>query len=533
MKNKNLFLLLVLFSVSVTKAQELGISIQESKVFKMTASRVQNDYILPDNQGGFITISTKRNGFLVNPMTFESYVTHYDSDMKQVVTKTFKMNKGAVKANIKGAFVANGNLYMLEMESNLRNKYYAFKKVSGNIDEGKVVSEEEFFRINFVYPKTDVNLFVNPESLFYQKIKYYSDINFFNPKIFFKFSKNNRFFTIIYRDLAQQPAIYHIKVFNRDFEPVYSQDIIYDGPSNLFYINDILVDDATGDVYLTAKIYKSDPSNEKRVMNTDNTQSFMVYRATSDDLSEYLITPKKVIEKLYLQMQDEITVFGFFRNKFLDTNDINGFFRLNLSKELDLIMESYQKFGDQLVKVTKGKSFKKSKNHQMIVRNAFMTDDGSLIVNAEDLYAPLMMKRVHREESIREIVGDIFSINIGTEGQINWAEEIYKKQAVKPRLAIHSFFNAFIDQQNYFIFTDSTLEEPEENNPFYLQGHELRYLNAVKISNDSPTEKAVLYKKNFAKFRFMPIEGVMIDAKTAIIPAKDHMFIKFFKLSFE
>ncbi len=532
MRMKQWLLLPVLLWITLVTGQHSNIQIQESKIYKLTTARVQNDFMMPDGQGGFISIASKRSGFLVNPLIFEAYATQYDQNLNQVKTKTFKLNKGSVKGAIKGAFVQDGQLILLKMETNFRKKYYAFKRIRGNINTGEV-NEKEFFRLNFIYPKNEVNLFINPGSLYSQKLKYYTDVNFFNPKMFFIFSKNNRFFSIIYRDKTTNTAIYHIQVFNSNFEPVYQQEIRPNVLPELFYINDLKISDGTGTVYLAGQIFKTDPLKKNRLINTDNTKEFVIYQINKTGVENYRLKPKKVIEKLHLALGKELVAYGFYRHKYLNLNDIDGFYRLNLTLDLAMINESYQAFEHQLVTVSHKKSIKKTKNHSVIVRNHFLLEDGSLIVNAEDLYVPLLMKKEDREENVREIAGDLFSIKISSNGAIQYAVKIYKKQVVKPRLALHSFFSTYINDKNYIIFTDSPLEKPKDDVPFYLLKKELNNLNMVVISNNGTVQKSVIKKyKRGNKFRFMPIEGVMTNPDTAIIPAKDHLYIKFSKLIF-
>ncbi len=530
MKHSFLFILFIL-STSVF-AQKLGIHIQESKVYKMTTARVQNDYILPDNQGGFITISSKRSGFLANPLVFESYLTQYDKDLNRVKSKTIRLNKGIIKGHIKGAFVQNDKLYLINLVTNLRKRYYAFNKIEGDIKQG-TIKETEFLRLDFIYPKNEVNLFVNPGSLYYQKLKYYSDVNFFNPKIFIKFSRDRHYFAIIYRDLNATSTLYHIKVFDHNFNPVYSQQLSENVPASQFYINDLTLDDQTGAVYIAGQLYKSDPLRKRRLMNTDNTRQFKIYYATADKMEVYNLKPRKVFDKIHLKLGQNLIVYGFFRHRYLDLNHIDGFYRLDLTPELALLKSTYQTFEHQLVNITKRKSIKKSKNHAMVIRKTFLLEDGSLVVNAEDLFVPLMMKKEDREATVREIVGNLFSIKVAENGQIIWAKKINKRQVVKPRLALHSVFAAWLHQANYILYTDSPLNMQDSNQPFYLSGKDLNNLNGIKISSGGQVQKQVLYEPKRSKFRFMPIEGTLIDDHTAIIPAKDHMFIKFYKLTFD
>ena len=527
---KRTIILLSFIITTYAFAQHQAVDIKESKVFKMTTARVQNDYILPDGQGGFITISSKRSGFLVNPLVFEAYATRYDQNMNLVKTKTFKLNKGSIKGNIKGAFVHNHHLFLINMEQNLRKRYYSFKKIDGDIKAG-TATNKEFFHLDFVYPKNEVNLFVNPGSLYYQKLQYYSDVNFFNPKIFIRFSENNHFFTIVYRDLKEEPVTYHIQVFNNEFEPVYKQQIFYPTSSKLFYINDLQVDDTNGNVYIATQVFQENPLKKRRLLNTDNTRNFIIFRVAEAGVSSHKIKPEKVIEKLQLKIGKNLNVFGFYRNRYLDLNNTDGFYRLNLTKDLSVIHSSYQNFNQSPAAIGSRKGIKKTKNHTMVVHQSFLLPNGDMIINAEDLYVPLMMKKEEREENIREIVGDLFSVKISNNGQIYWIKKIYKKQVVKPRLALHSFFGTYHNGQEYLFYTDSPLEKPANNKPFYLKGSEQKNLNLVKISAGGNAQKSVLFQPKRSKFRFMPIEGTMIDAKTAVIPAKDHLYIKFFKIT--
>jgi len=530
MKQKLIIFLLVF--TGIIQAQHLGVKVQESNIFKMTTARVQNDFILPDNKGGFITISTKRSGFLVDPLEFESYATHYNQDMKPVKTQTFKMNNGTVKSVIKGAFVHDDTLHLLVMERNYRKKYYAFKQITGKISTGKITGTKEFFRLDFIYPKTEVNLFINPASLYYKKLRFYSDVNFFNPKIFFRFSKNNRYFAIIYHDRNIQLAKYHIVVFNRNFEKVYQQEINSTYNSKLFYINDLKVNDKNGDVYIATKAYKTNPLKKRRVLHNDNTDKFLIYHITDSGVSNYDLRPKKVMDDIHLLLDDHLIVYGFYRNDFIDFNQTNGVFRMDLSLDLAYLSSAYQSFEQALLNPKRFVSLTKTKNHKTLINKTFLLSDGSLIINAEDYYVPLMMKKKKREEIVREIVGDIFSVKVSATGNIDWMKKVYKKQVVKPRLALHSYFTTRIGNTEFIAFTDSTLDDIKTTRNYFQKNRELKYLNGVKIHFSGSLQQDVLVKPNRSKFRFMPIEGTMISPNTAIIPAKDHNLIKFYKLTF-
>ena len=531
---KRSVLLLSLIITALTFSQGVNVNIKESDVYKLSTARVQNDFILPDNKGGFITVSSKRSGFLVNPVVSESYTTFFDKNMQIRRSKTFKLNKGSIKGSIKGAFVSNNHLYLINLEQNLRNKSYSFKVIDQNIDTGET-STREFFHLDFLYPKNEVNLFVNPGSLYYQKLQYYSDVNFFNPKIFIRFSKDNNYFAIVYRDLYKKPAKYHIHVFNRKFNEIYHQEISENVHSKLFFINDLKVDDQNGEIFLASQVFKINPLKKTRILNNNNTRYFTVYRIDKSLVIPYKIIPKKVIEKIQLELdKDKVIVYGFYRNNFLEINDIDGFFRLNLSKEMLEINQSYKNFKKKLVGVGTEKHYKKTKNHTIVIRQTILLPNGDMIVNAEDLYIPLMMKGRNRETTIREVAGDLFNVKVASNGNIIRVRKIHKKQFVKPRLALHSFFSTYQNGKEYLLFTDTTLEKPSGNVPFYKEGSELKNLNTIKISdNDGSIEKQLIPKPEKSKFNFIPIECTMIGPNTAVIPAKDHNNIKYYRISFK
>ncbi len=529
-------ILFIIFFIS--SAQNLGIGLQQSKVYKMTTARVQNDYIIPDRQGGFITVSTKRSGFLANPLVFESYVNLYDEQMQPVKKITLKLNKGTVKGSIKGAFIDKRQLKLIKLESNLRKHYYAFKILSGDIAHGKNFDEKEFFRLNFNYPKNEVNLFVNLNSLYFEKLKYYSDVNFFNPKIFIKFSPQNRFFALIYKSIKTNNNLYKAVIFDNKFNKIFEKSFGGNIPKQLFKITDMLVSDTDGSVYITAAVYKNNPHKKRRFVNTDNLKNFMIYELRPDKQYQYSVKPKKVMEKLHLgkpaNEDNEIYVFGFYRNRYIDLNDIDGIFRLNLTTHgLGLLTENYAPFKVKLVHTSYNKSHKNTKNHQMIVRKHYVSNNGDWLINSEDFYIPLMMKRKDREASVSEIVGDIFSIKISKQGNIYWSKKIFKQQVVKPRLALHSYFSTLINGNNYILFTDSKLKKQTGKEPFYLNNKDLQNLNGIKISNSGNTDIEIVKENKKSKFRFMPIEGIMINKNQAVIPAKDHQYIKFYKLNFK
>jgi len=533
MNMKRIFMIGLLMTASFFYAQKLPVSITESKVYRMTTPRVQNDYIIPDAKGGFVSISTKRSGFLANPLVLESYIAYYNNDLEQIKTKTIKLNKGSLKGSIKGAFIADEKLNMINLETNYRQKFISFSRLTADLKADEV-KEKEFFRIKGIYPKNEVNLYVNLNSLYYEKLKYYSDVNFFNPKIFIKFSDDHKYFAIIYRDFDKTKTRYLVNVFNQDFQQVNSQIIQNNTPAKMFYINDIVVDNEKGNVFVVAKIYKTDPFLKNKLVNKDNIRNFILYKLSQSGVQSFEIHPEKVMEELHLIYNKELVVYGFYRKHFLDLNDIDGVFRMNIHPgNFHKTSQMYEAFTDKLLSTSYKKSFKKTKNHKMIVRKSYLLEDGSLLINSEDFYIPMMKKRKDREALVREIVGDLFSIKINNQGHVLWAKRVYKVQVVKPRLALHSYFSALHNGNNYILYTDTRQKKPEKNASFYMKDKDLQNLYGIKINTAGAIQQAVVKENTKSKFRFMPIEGTMISKDEAIIPAKNHLMIKFYKIKFE
>ncbi len=527
----------VIFSIcllwgSAMFAQNLDVQITQGPVYTLTTARVQNDYILPDQKGGFITISTKRSGFLADPLTLESYVMHFDSEMNLLNKKRFKLNNGAVKSDIKGAFIKEGRLHLIKLEKNLRQKSYTFKHLEGYIDKGLIMTDSTFFKLDFMYPKTSVNLIVNPNSLFSRKMKYYTDVNYFSPKIWIVFSQNNRFFAFIYRDPKLIPNSYHIQVFNQNFESLYNNQISPGVLSDNFKIDDIAVSDNNADVYLVTHIFKKHFSKKQSLSAFDNTKNIKIYRITAHDIDTYSIKPKAVLDKMHLHLSNQVTVFGFYHTNPSDLNQVDGIYRLDLSAGLGLLKQSYNLFKHQLLQSKSTVLSKKVKNHWMLIRKHFLLSDGSLLLNAEDLYVPLVLKKKHREEDVREFASNIFIFKVAPDGTINWLRQIEKEQIVKPRLATHSFFTTMIGNSNFIALSDSLIDLKDITNKKSGASANHRNLLGLKIDLNGTTNSSILWQEKRNKFLFIPLEGTMITPTIAIIPAKNHNYIKYFKLQF-
>ncbi len=517
-----------------TYAQKLPVKYQVSEVFRMKVPSIQNDYIFPAGQGKFITISTKRRGFLVNPLIFESYFDLYDKDLKKIRTKTIKLNLGAIKGSVKGAFVKDNTLYIIRLNKNLRKRYYSFDIIKGDINTGNLSPAKEFFRINKVYTKNEVNLFVNFKSLYYQKLRYYSDVYFYEPKLILQFSKNNHYFAVIHRDFQEDNTKYFITVFNDKFEKINTKTIEENIIPNQFNINDVLVDDNNGNVFVSAKIYNSDPKHKIKFSNKSLVNSFNIYKIGKNGIKKYKIKPAKTLEKLELAENDkQLFVLGFYRDEYIKVNDVDGILRLNLDKSsLELVHENYQNFNKKIFKLKYKTKRNRSKNHEMIIRKKTVLNNGDIIVDAEDFFVPLLSKKEDRELEVRDIVGDLLTLKINNSGQILWANKIYKRQVVKPRLALHSCFSTMINDEHYLLFTDSKTKPQPKNTQFFLRDKDLQNLNGIKISTNGSLKSGVMIENTKSKFRFMPIEGTKISKNEVIIPAKDHQFIKYYKLRF-
>ncbi len=531
---KRLLFLLISIFVIKTYAQKLPVKYEVSEVFRMTVPSVQNDYILPAGDGRFITISTKRRGFLVSPLTFESYFDLYDRDLKKVRTRKIKLNNGALKGSIKGAFVNNDKLSIIKFNQNLRKRYYSFEYITGDINTGEIQMPKEFFRIESVYTKNEVNLFLNFKSLYYQKLKYYSDVYFYEPKIILQYSANNKFFTIIHRDFQEKNTKYFIDVFNDKFEHIYTQNVSENIIPDKFSINDVVVDDDNGNVFIAVKIFDTARKNKIKFAKKSDVKEYHLYKINKQNTSSINFKPNKIIERIELvDNNNQLYAIGFYRNEYIRVNDVDGIVRLNINKNsFVLTNKSYKNFGSKLFKLKYKSGRKSSKNHEMIIRNKTVLSDGSIIVDAEDYFIPLLTKRKDRELEVREIVGDLFSLKINLQGDINWVKKIYKRQVVKPRLALHSCFSTMINNTHLLIFTDTKIKPQEKSTQFFLRDKDLQNLNGIKISETGNIKAGILIENMKSKFRFMPIEATKISDNEVIIPAKDHQFIKYFKLTF-
>jgi hypothetical protein len=175
---------------------------------------------------------------------------------------------------------------------------------------------------------------------------------------------------------------------------------------------------------------------------------------------------------------------------------------------------------------------KKTKEHRILFQSINLLENNKILINAEDFYIPHFKKEENRETTVREIVGNIYSIKLDNSGRIIWEKEIYKSQIVKPRLANHSYFSTTVNGNSYILFTDSKTKKQNKKTSFFLKDKDLQNLNGIRLTSTGNLSEEIILKNEKSKYRLMPIEGVMINQNTAIIPAKNHQFIKFYKLHF-
>lgn len=293
---------------------------------------------------------------------------------------------------------------------------------------------------------------------------------------------------LIYNQLPykrKEPERFALRVYDNDFEKIWSKNIKLPYPDNQLSIEEYRVDNE-GNVFLLGVLFK-DEAKYRRRGSPNYEYVILAYRQGGDDAEEYHVGLKdKFITDLTFRVADDgdLVCTGFYSER--GTYSIKGtyFFRLN-SKTKQIYNENSKEFNFEFLSVymspkdkkrakkaaSKGNFKRQAELYQYALDELILRSDGGAVLVAEQFY---VYQQTDQDYFYPSYYGyssfyspfqttttyynynDIIIVNIKPNGEIEWASRIPKQQSTTDDGGIYSSYSmAIVRDKLFFVFNDN------------------------------------------------------------------------------
>lgn len=247
---KILALTLLLFAFSLSFAQDF--SVTKSSVFKDKKKNSYLSFALEADNGGIVTIREYHKGMFQKLKGY--YIQYFDAKLKLIKEVDYEVNN----KRIENAFLKNGTLHLLEIESKKKEDEISINVSSASL-ENLSFSKKELLSFSEDNIKQYFGIVLFP--FFINNGFNQIDGNHMGEIVF---SENKKFFAINFDFKSKEKESHKIFVFNDNFEKVYDKLIVKDIKDKLFEYNSFEVDDEDGTTYFLGKAYENNSTKSKK-----------------------------------------------------------------------------------------------------------------------------------------------------------------------------------------------------------------------------------------------------------------------------
>ncbi|GJM34157.1 MAG: hypothetical protein DHS20C18_31580 [Saprospiraceae bacterium] len=449
-------LLVLIFSTAIANGQEYKLPAEISwgeELKEPTGSSLSK--IIAAGSYGFYALRLKTTKITNEDQAF---VEFYNSDMKLKRSQKLDLKYKGKKRDFEDMVMVGGSIYLLTSFNNeAKKKNYLFlQKLSDRLIPSRELELIGEIDTRNKYREGGFDLILSRDS---SKVLVYNQL---------PYQRN-------------EPERFTLRVFNNQFESMWTKDIALPYSDDHFSVEEYQVD-KEGNVYLLG-VHFQDKYRVRRQGKPTYTYSVLAYTNAGADFEEYRIDlTDKFVTDLTFRVADDgnLICSGFYSDK--GTYSIKGtyFFRLDAkSKEvynvnlkpfdfefLTEYMSQGQKNRAQRAEES-GNANRSTELYRYALNDLILRSDGGAVLVAEQYYI--------YERSYRDYTGAIYSdyfynyndiivVNIRPNGEIEWATRIPKRQeTLNDGGYFSSYAMAIVRDKIYFIYNDNARNFGQEN----------------------------------------------------------------------
>ena len=448
------------FCIQIIQAQ-VGLTVQKSGIFQDEKNRSELVFAEEDGYGGLVSVRAFYSGLSANISGY--YLEHYDNQLKTLG----KIELPHSEYQLKGLKVADGKIYLISVDSDKATKTWKVNLYTSDLD-----------RLNFTNSAliTRDDIEHNNSSFFNFNQK---DTDAYNDV---KFSRNKNFVCVSFDLKDKEQETHLIYVFDKDFkktdEYVFTRDI----KDRLFELDNIEVDDASGGVYLLAKVFE----NDSRLTKKENKSNYHyeIYYMLGDEKKElsFKSEDKFIGSLMAINGGDQLSYIGFYS----ELNDwrYKGVCRFEIDPNtFEIKHNSFAPFTEQFM-IDKYGEKKEKELRNLVYRGAFKLSNGDIILNAEEFFVTQVYVSYGMGGVWSTVLNyyDIVSLRIKEDGKLFWARNINKAQTLDG--GRESFSSFAHNDKNYILINCSDEVKQLNNNRILFKQKRSKKMNLYAIVLD-------------------------------------------------
>lgn len=445
----------ILFLVAVSvQSQNMEVEFTRSEIFSKEKYKTSLLFAKEDTNGDIFIV---RNYFSSYASPKGYYIEHYDKDLRLLKKTNIKVERSEVK----GLFVNDNQITLLEFKYVQKEKKYAYVTLTSNKDVLDFTEKEIFSTDREKIKKYDhFGIRSEPEFNIHRSNNLGDIVE----------SENGEFIAINVFTKNKDRDKMLVMVFSRNFEKVFEQEL--DGLEGVEKLGSVkklpleyknmVVDDTDGTVFIMAKVYKSKSTNMKKggELNYD----FILFRFDKNSKTQEIISgaENEYIRSLKLvSNKTDLACLGFYTQKLKNNEQdglsiknfefpvvkgerYDGVVRINIDRTSGQVVKYGASPFSQKFMIDKYGKEKEHANSHLFFKDLFMLSNGDVIINAEEFEIHISDNSMQS----RNTYEDIIACRVSRDGKLMWSRNINKSQKAWSLNNIESLSYASIVKNN-------------------------------------------------------------------------------------
>lgn len=509
MKSKLLYILLILFTFSVT-GQISPIQVTKSSIEKDSKKDTQLMFTADDGNGGFVTARLFYGGIIKSPKGY--YIEHYDSNLNVVQEYEYKIDHSSIKS----MFVADGQLNLIEYKHNRDDKTNDYNLLSSSLSKLNF-SSKKIFSVSRKDVKKPFFLAVGFGISNLDQVDH-------DPTGEVYLSENRNYITFNFDIKDDKEETHLVKVFDNDLNLVFENQFKQKGVKDaLFIYNSLTIDDRNGDVFFLGKLYESKRMKKKGKSN----YQYKLYKLNADGTKELSFnTEENFVGSMELiNNDDSLICVGFYSEK----NDFRykGTVYYNLNKENFTVNNSgFNPFTEQFMvdkygeKRGKRKKEKGKELSSLKYRGLHIDDSGNTIFTAEEYFVKSHTNYKTGHTTYTYYYNDILACKINSSGAMEWARNINKAQKTSGNAVdYYSYLSTVKNNRVIILLNGSDKVKKMRDDRIRFDDKRVKKLSlyAIEILPNGDFNYEQVINNDESKVTYKVSEGVITDNYDSVI----------------
>lgn len=470
--------LIVLISSSFLLGQRDGVpgKLQWGDYLKEPSSSSFISKIIASGSYGFYALRQKSESTFSDE---RAYAEIYDNKMSLLRSQRLELKYKGKMREFEDLVMVGGKLYFLTSFNNrAKNKNYLFRQ---EVDKKSLQLSSKLIKMGEIdsrdeYRDGAFSLVVSSDS---SKVLVHSQLPY----------------------KKREPERFSFQVFDNQFNPLWSKDVVLPYPDGGFTIEEYRIDDQ-GNVYLLGIVYGD--TRLERNGNPTYQYTILAYLNNGEDFQEFRLgLGDKFVTDLTFRIDKsgDLVCSGFYSEK--GTSSIKGtyYFKLNaktkdvynqnlMAFDFDFLTEdlSDRRKRRALEAEREGDTERGPELYRFSLDELILRSDGGALLVAEQFF---INERTYRywDGTFRTdyfyYYNDIIVVNIKPNGEIEWATRIPKRQeTVNDGGYYSSYAMSIVRDRLYFIFNDNSRNFEKDNNRLYNFNGKYSIIALIELFKD-------------------------------------------------